>query len=129
MPARKKTAAPTIDSYANVAASLGIQQNNLSAASSYQFNPISRNRLLVENAYRGSWIVRVAVDAIPDDMTREGIDIQGEMDPDDVGAMQSCLRNLRVWTAINRTMRWARLYGGAIGVILIDGQDLKTPLR
>jgi hypothetical protein len=28
---------------------------------------------------------------------------------------------------INDTLKWSRLYGGAILVMLIDGQDMSTP--
>jgi phage-related protein (TIGR01555 family) len=120
---------PTVDSYANVAAKLGIDQNNLSAGSAYNFNPITRNRLLLEQAYRGSWLVRAAVDNIADDMTRAGVDLTGDIDPGDIEKIETEIRSLQVWTSINRTIRWARLYGGAIAVILLEGQDLSTPLR
>lgn len=133
--ARKKTVEftavglPNVDSYANVAAKLGIDQNNLSAGSAYNFNPISRNRLLIEQAYRGSWIVRSAVDCVADDMTRAGIDLAGDIDPSDIDKIETEMKSAHVWTALNRTIRWARLYGGAIAVILLEGQDLSTPLR
>ena len=134
MPRKKPTeftavGLPTVDSYANVAAKLGIDQNNLSAGSTYNFNPISRNRLLIEQAYRGSWIVRAAVDCVADDMTRAGVDLIGDIDPGDIEKIERELKLTHVWTAINRTIRWARLYGGAIAVILLEGQDLSTPLR
>ena len=120
---------PTVDSYANVAAKLGVDQNNLSAGSTYNFNPISRNRLLIEQAYRGSWIVRAAVDCVADDMTRAGIDLTGDIDPNDIQKIEREIKATHTWTALNRTIRWARLYGGAIAIILIEGQDLSTPLR
>lgn len=120
---------PTVDSYANVAAKLGVDQNNLSAGSTYNFNPISRNRLLIEQAYRGSWIVRAAVDCVADDMTRAGIDLIGDIDPSDIEKIERELKFTYTWTKLNRTIRWARLYGGAIAVILLEGQDLSTPLR
>ena len=134
MPRKKPTeftavGLPTVDSYANVAAKLGIDQNNLSAGSTYNFNPISRNRLLIEQAYRGSWIVRSAVDCVADDMTRAGVDLIGDIDPGDIEKIERELKLTHVWTGLNRTCRWARLYGGAIAVILIEGQDLSTPLR
>src|SRR5258708_4010384 len=33
------------------------------------------------------------------------------------------------WAKINENFKWARLYGGSIAVMLIDGQKIDTPLR
>jgi hypothetical protein len=35
------------------------------------------------------------------------------------------MNELAVWQGINDTIKWSRLYGGAIGVMLIDGQKLR----
>jgi hypothetical protein len=61
----------TADSYDNFIARVGMQQPNQHAASTYRANYTSRNRLLIEWAYRSSWIIGVAVDAIADDMTKK----------------------------------------------------------
>jgi hypothetical protein len=47
-----------------------MQQPNQHAASTYRANYTSRNRLLIEWAYRSSWIIGAAVDSKADDMTR-----------------------------------------------------------
>jgi hypothetical protein len=62
-------------------------------------------------------------------MTREGVDFGAALKPEDAEAMNAAASDLELWQSIGDTERWARLYGGAIGVILIDGQDLQTPLR
>jgi uncharacterized protein len=121
--------APTLDAFANPAAKLGIDQQTLLAGSTYNFNPISRNRLLLENAYRGSWIVRQAVDIIPEDMTREGITIKGSLAPEIKAAITTEAGKKNLWGELNAGLRWARLYGGAIVLVEIDGQDNATPLR
>lgn len=36
---------------------------------------------------------------------------------------------MALWDRLNDTIKWGRLYGGAIGVIMIDGQDMSSPLR
>lgn len=117
------------DSFINSAANYGIGTENVNSASSYGFNPITRVRILLEWIYRGTWIGGVAVNVIADDMTRAGVELKGEIDPDDIKAIESANVTLAVWDKINETIRWSRLYGGAIGVIMIDGQDSSTPLR
>ncbi|HAN7681593.1 TPA: DUF2184 domain-containing protein [Escherichia coli] len=85
--------------------------------------------MLVEWSYRSSWIIGEAVDAIPDDMTRKGIRITSEIDAKDRGILESQLDELQIWDALNDVLKWSRLYGGAVGFIMIEGQAPMTPLR
>src|SRR5690348_11066138 len=115
------------DSFVNFLTRTGVGSNNLSSASGYGFNPITRNRLQVEWAYRGSWVVGTIVDCIAEDMTREGVELLCDASPDEIGSLESEIESLQVWTNLCDTQKWARLYGGAIGLIMIDGQDVSTP--
>lgn len=126
---RARTAQQAADSYQNFALSLGMGTDNALASSSYGFNPITRNRTLLEWMYRGSWLPGVAVDVIADDMTRAGIDMLSSLPPDQTEQLQQESTNLGVWKSINAGIKWGRLYGGAIVVYLIDGHDMKQPLR
>lgn len=117
------------DSYQNFTARLGLRTPNMSSDGTYQPNWTSRNRLMIENAYRSSWLVGVAVDAVADDMTRKGITITGGMKPEEKAKIETEWESLALWDRLNDTIKWGRLYGGAIGVIMIDGQDMSTPLR
>lgn len=119
----------TVDSFVNFAHKLGIGADNPLSSGSYGFNPITRNRTLLEWIHRGSWLGGVAVDLVADDMTRSGIQVLSEIAPDDLQDMERCATALNVWGALNETIQWGRLYGGAIAVALIDGHDLRQPLR
>ena len=125
---RIRVPALTTDSIQNFVAKVGIGTANQSAASAYGPNPITRNRLQLEWAYRGSWICRQVVDAPAEDMTRAGIEITTK-DPKDSEALQKSLQGLRVWRKLREALQWSRLYGGAVAVILIKDQDPATPLR
>lgn len=118
----------TADSYDNFIARVGMQQPNQHAASTYRANYTSRNRLLIEMAYRSSWIIGVAVDAIADDMTKKGVRITSEIDPKRRGILESKFEELQLWESLNESLKWARLYGGAAALILIEGQAPLTPL-
>src|SRR5712671_2487712 len=76
--------ASTSDSFQNLAINLGLGTNNASTASTYGFNPITRNRTLLEFCYRGSWIVGQVIDCVAEDMTKKGVDFTGENEPDDL---------------------------------------------
>lgn len=119
----------TRDSFQNLAERTGIGTDNIGSFSSYAFNPISRDRILLEFAYRGSFIVRNAIDAIPDDMTREGIDMVSTDSPEDIEIIQHAMQRMQILKQLANGARWGRLYGGAICVHLIDGQNFQTPLR
>jgi uncharacterized protein len=102
--------------------------NNPSAGSTYGFNPLTRNRTMLEWMYRGSWVVQRAVDAVAEDMTRKGVELKG-VQPNENELIDQQLAITGTWTGIEDTVRWARLFGGAIGIMLIDGQDPSSPLR
>lgn len=118
----------TRDTYQNVISRLGIGTNNQNAASSYGLNPITRNRIQLEFMYRGSWLVGQAIDVIPDDMIRSGIDITSTAEPSDIENTMREFGEMRILESMRDAVKWARLYGGAIAVHLVEGQDLETPL-
>lgn len=119
----------TQDTYANFLASVGMQTRNLSAGSTYQFRMLTRERILLEMMYRGSWVCGVAVDLVADDMIKQGIDYHGTLPPDDGETLDAALVNTGTWASLNELIKWGRLYGGCIAVIMIDGQDVTEPLR
>lgn len=119
----------TTDSFQNFAARLGIGTDNLSSGSTYGFNPITRVRTLLEWMYRGSWLVGKAVDCIAEDMTKAGIELVGENDPKDFDKLHKAMVKKLLWKRLQETLKWSRLYGGALAVIMIDGQKTETPLR
>ena len=126
---QKSRAGLTQDAFQNFALNLGRGTNNALTGSSYGFDPITRVRTLLDFIHRGSWLGGVAIDLVADDMTRAGVELLSINKPEDIETIQQELIQLHVWKKINETVKWARLYGGAIAVILIDGQKPETPLR
>jgi uncharacterized protein len=121
--------ARTADSLQNFAANLGVGTDNLSSATGYGFNPITRIRILLEWIFRGSWLGGVAVNIPAEDMTRAGVDFLGKITPEDSEKLERAAVSLGLWQSIANTIKWSRLYGGCIAVMLIDGQDISSPLR
>lgn len=127
--ARPSPVKPTSDSFNNFIARTGIQADNISKAGHYTLDYISRNRIQMEAAYRSSWVCGIAVDAVAEDMTRAGVDIHSDRPPEDIEKLNNAMERFQIWNQLCDTVKWARLYGGAICVMLIDGQDVKTPLN
>lgn len=124
-----KLSTTTMDSFINFAHKLGVGADNALSSGSYGYNPITRVRTLLEWIHRGSWLGGQAIDIVADDMTREGVDFITEMEPADVETIEAEADTLGIWEALNEGIKWSRLYGGSIVVMLIDGQDFKTPLK
>jgi uncharacterized protein len=118
----------TRDSFQNFNLQLGMGTDNQLSHSTYGFNPITRFRILLEWIHRGSWLGGVAIDTAAEDMVRGGIEIHGSMKTKDVDKLQKAFIEKGVWDRLTFCNKMARLYGGAIGVLLIEGQDLSTPL-
>jgi uncharacterized protein len=118
------------DSMQNLQARLGSNAGSMADATQYVLaNPITRNPRQLEFMYRQSWIVGAVVDSIADDMTRAGVDYGSAILPAVDQEMHGAEEELQLWEGVGDTIRWGRLYGGAIGVMLIDGQDMSTPLN
>jgi hypothetical protein len=127
---RKALRAATRDSFVNFLQGVGLGAQNGLQGATYGFNPVTRNRILLEWIHRGSWLGGMAVDVIADDMTKKGVEIKGALDPADVQKVEAEADRLQLWDSLNET----RSSGGAstgelLGVALIDGQDLRQPLR
>ncbi len=118
-----------IDGFINFLSRVGLGADNVQSASHYVKNNLTRGREQLDAIYRTSWVAGAIVDCIAEDMTRAGVDFVGEMQATDEAAFQKYLTRKNVWHALCSAIKWARLYGGAVAVIDVDGQDLSTPLN
>lgn len=126
--AKRQAAAMTTDGFDNFVSRLGLNNNNALSDGTYEFNLITRNRILLEAAYRGSWIVGAIVDSVAEDMTRAGADIQTSEGDQDIADLQKDIKRLQIWQSLCFLIKMARLYGGAIAVMQVKGQNLSSPL-
>ena len=119
----------TADGFQNFAARLGLGAGSQNDQSTYGFDFLSRDRAKLEAMYRSSWVVGQVVDVVAEDMTREGVNLRGLDDPSDAEEIQKAMDDLEIWNELTNVIKWGRLYGGAIAVMLIDGQNVSTPLN
>lgn len=125
----KRIGAKVKDSFVNFAARLGWGADNIGSQAGYQFSYITRNRTQLEAMYRTSWVIGQIIDVVAEDMTRAGITFKSGLPPDQIELMEAALRDLCIWQRICATIKWSRLFGGCVAVMLVDGQDVSTPLR
>lgn len=87
----------------------------------------SFNRQQLEWMYQGSWLCSLAIDLIAQDMTREGIEIVDES-PEVVEKINALMDDFLVWDSLCDVLKWSRLFGGAIAIMMIDGDNMSEPL-
>lgn len=125
-------AAPAVktDNYVNFLSRLGIGAPNLQTATQYKpMQMVTQTWQVLVDMYCQSWIVGKIVGAIPEDMIRSGITITGDDDAGRVARIDAALSRLKIWTALQNALTWARLFGGSAALIMIEGQDVAEPLR
>lgn len=93
----------------------------------YTRDNLTQKRNLLDIIYRQSWICAKVCDCIAEDMTNAGVTYEG-LDAQQTKVFDRYLNSIALWDSIADVIRWSRLYGGAVGFIDIDGQDLSTPL-
>lgn len=120
----------TTDAFQNVLARLGAGTPNLMEGTNYNLTRLTQNYQLMNTLYREHWIVRKIIDTIPEDMTRNWITVTTQLPPDEIRKLEKVWRVRRIRQKILQGLKWGRLYGGAAGLIMIEGHEdiLHEPL-
>lgn len=121
----------TMDSYQNAMARLGFNMPNMLEATTYPLTRLTQDYQTLNSLYRNHWIVRKIVDVIPEDMCKNWIKLNTQIDPGSMTKLEKVIRKTKTKERILEGLKWGRLYGGAVGVILIEGQEdmLSQPLN
>ena len=69
----------------------------------------------------------LAVDVVAQDICRSGFDLTTEM-PEVEAAINTAFEDYQVWEFLTDAIKWARLYGGADAIMMIDGDNWSEPL-
>ncbi len=118
-----------LDGYSNAAAFLGADSPLLSAGT-YLPSGLTANSRLLTTAYREFWVATRIIDTPAEDMTRAWYSLTGDFSED----MLADLKRLEAKHSIRRELtdaiRWARLYGGSLALMVIRGEEdeLDQPL-
>lgn len=124
----EKPMTATLDAFSNQLFSLGYGSQSPLEATEYPLTRMTDNYALLNSLYRSNWVVQNVVGLMVDDMLREWYDLKSTT-PEQGKAIQAVERSTRLRDRVSTGLKWGRLYGGAAGLILIDGQeDLSRPL-
>ncbi len=117
------------DAFSNPLFRLGWGSQSPLEATEYPLTRMTDNYALLNSLYRSNWVVQNVVGLVVDDMLRGWYKLGGGVTPDMQAALTRAERKTRLRERLAEGLRWGRLYGGAAGLILIDGQeDLSKPL-
>ncbi len=90
---------------------------------------MTQNYQLLTSLYRDNWIVQNIVATIPNDMIRKWYEIKSGIAPEYIKQMTRLEQTTQMRKKLLEGLCWGRLYGGAVGVILMKGQnDMSQPL-
>jgi phage-related protein (TIGR01555 family) len=118
------------DAFQNMLARTGAGMPNLMEGTRYVNTRLSQNNYLMNALYRSNWLIRRVIDLIPKDMLKNGWKYQSDLDPAKLGKLEDAEKITRLKPTLLRGLSLGRLYGGAAGLMLIDGQEaiLDKPL-
>ena len=127
---KQNTEAVTVlDAFSNPMFRLGYGSQSPLEATEYPLTRMTDNYALLNSLYRDNWVVQNVVGLMVDDMLREWYKLKGGATPEQQDALDQVERRTQLRARLNEGLRWGRLYGGAAGLIQIDGQeDLSKPL-
>jgi phage-related protein (TIGR01555 family) len=120
------------DGLENLIASMGTEGDKRSYAHFTNKKRLSMdgNDTELNALYRTDWVAGKVVDILPDDMTREWVEYNGEDDPEIIDKIKEEDELLDISGNFNQCHKWARLYGTALIVMDIDdGQTPDMPLN
>ena len=116
---RRKNRRGARDGYVNLPARLGGASTLLGAGTyerSFPFNPA-----LLTSLYRESWIAKRIIDMPGEDMTRGWYTLP--LEEERLEELRTLEARHGIRREITDAIRWARLYGGAVALMVIDGHE------
>lgn len=122
--------AVAMDVFSNVAARMGNGTPSVAEGTCYTLDRYTNDYWLMVTLFRNHWICRRIVERPAQLMTKAWPRLQCDLTPEQIAKFDRTLRQTYVANRIQRTLKWARLFGGAGALMIIDGQDdiLDKPL-
>ena len=120
----------SLDGYSNAAAFLG-EDSPLISSGTFRRSGIGRDLQLLTTAYRESWLATRIIDTPAEDMTRAWYTLTGDFDERDLKDLKRLEARHSVKQELTDAIRWARLYGGSLALMVIEGEGdrLEEPLE
>ena len=119
----------TSDGYSNAAAFLG-EQSPLFSSGTFLRSGLTSDPELLTAMYRESWLAKRIIDMPSEDMTRAWYSLSAAVEEEDIHDLRRLEARHSVKQELTNALRWARLYGGSLALMVIRGEEdcLDEPL-
>ena len=121
---KEKAVLAALDGYSNAASFLGDDSVLLSSGTFVRSGLTSQTELLT-TTYRVSWLAKRIIDMPSEDMTRAWYSLSTGLPQEALNDFHRLEARHSVKQEITNAIRWGRLYGGAIAVMVIRGEEDK----
>ena len=117
------------DGYSNTAAFLG-KDSVLLSAGTFVRSGLTSDPELLTAMYRESWLTMRIIDMPSEDMTRAWYRLTADLKEEEIHALRRLEARHSIKQEITNALRWARLYGGSLALMVIRGEEdrLDQPL-
>ena len=118
-----------MDGYSNAAAFIG-EDSPLMASGTFIRSGLTSRTELLTTTYRVSWLAKRIIDMPSEDMTRAWYRLNTALPERETDILRRLEAKHSVKQEITNAIRWGRLYGGALAVMVIRGEEdrLEEPL-
>ncbi|MBR0513687.1 MAG: DUF1073 domain-containing protein [Clostridia bacterium] len=106
------------DGFANPTAFLG-ESSPLMSSGTFFRRGLTGNMELLTTAYRENWIAKRIIDMPSEDMTRQWYKLTTSLPDEDIRDLRRLEAKHSIRREITNAIRWARLYGGSLAVIVV----------
>ena len=111
-----------LDGYSNAAAFLG-EDSPLISSGTFRRSGLSNQLELLTTAYRESWLAKRIIDMPCEDMTRAWYSLVTSLPDRPLRKLYALEAEHSIQQEITNAIRWARLYGGSVAVMILKGED------
>ena len=122
--AKSKDLLFSTDGYANPAAYLG-ESSPLLSAGTFLRSGLSSDTELLTTMYRESWLAMRIIDMPPEDMTRAWYRFSAPLPGEDLESLRRLEARHSVRRELTDAIRWARLYGGSLALMVLRGEEVR----
>jgi len=124
------TTAQAADLFSNSGARMGFGTPSLGQGAEYNLVRLSYDYWNLITLFRNHWISRRIVEVPAQDMVKAWPTMTSDIEPKDITRINRALRKTNTKNNILTGLTWGRLFGGAGGLMVIDGQEneLDQPL-
>ena len=117
------------DGYVNRPAFLG-EASELFSAGTFVRSGLTQNTEELTTVYRENWLAKKIIDMPAEDMTRAWYTLAADIPAVEMNALRRLEAKHAIQNEITNAIKWARLYGGSIALMVIRGDEdiLDQPL-